>query len=122
MADLSTVHLFFDNADAYSAFLARVEVAIVEKAVELRGEDAPEPVTGEWAARQAWAVSVFANTASLQAQARRMLPALAVKANDAGLIDEDGEIDATDEQIRGTITDAFVDLHVGYVQEVPETP
>ena len=119
MADLSTVHLFFNNADAYSAFLARVETAIVEKAVELRGEAEPSPVTGAWAARQAWAVSVFANTASLQARARAMLPAMAVKANDADLIDDNGEIDATDAQIRATITDAFVDLHSGYVPEVP---
>lgn len=117
MADLSTVHLFFDNADAYSAFLARVETAIVEKAIDVRGEVAPDPVTGKWAARQAWAVSVFANTASLQAQARRMLPALAVKANDSELIDENGEIDVTDAQIRSTIDSDLVDMHAGYVPE-----
>ena len=119
MADLSTVHLFFNNADAYAMFLARVEAAIVEKAIAVRGEAEPAPVTGAWAARQAWAVSVFASTDSLQARARAMLPALAVKANDAGLIDDDGFVDATDTQIRVSIDDDFVDWHAGYVPEVP---
>lgn len=119
MADLATVHLFFSNADAYSAFLARVEAAIVEKALTLRAETAPDPVTAAWAARQSWAVTVLSSTPALVNQAKRMLPALAVTANDAGLIDEDGFIDATDAQIRATVTDAFVDWHAGYVPAAP---
>ena len=112
---LATVKLFFSNADAYSDFLARVEAAIVAKALELRAEEAPGTITGEWTARQTWAVAVLSGPAQTAQEARDLLPSLAVKANDAGLIQEDGTIEATDAQIIATIDDAFIDLHAGYI-------
>jgi hypothetical protein len=116
-ASLEKVWLFFDNADAYNPFLHRVEAAIVEKALALRAETAPEPVTGAWAARQTWASRALSSPGQLQGVATAMLPALAVTANAAGLLSEEGTIDATDAQIRSTITDAFVDAHAGYTPE-----
>jgi hypothetical protein len=83
MADLATVYQFFNNADAYAGFLHRVEVAIAEKAIAVRGEVAPDPVTGSWVARQNWANSVLASQESIGTQSKRMLPALAITANDA---------------------------------------
>jgi hypothetical protein len=117
MADLANVWNFYDNADAYAAFLHRVEAAVVEKAVALREEDEPSPVTEAWIARQQWAVSVLSGPSHAAYQAKAMLPALAIKANDAGLLSDTGVITATDNQIRATIDDAFVDLHAGYVPE-----
>lgn len=61
MADLSTVRTFFDNADAHSAFLHRVEAAVVETALDVRGEAAPSPMTEVYRSRQRWAVSALAN-------------------------------------------------------------
>ena len=112
-ANLENIWLFFDNADAYNPFLHRVEAALVEKALALRGETAPDPVTGAWAARQTWASIVLSSPGALRAKARAMLPALAVRANDAGLLSDQGTITATDTQIRATIDDAFVDAHAG---------
>lgn len=114
---LETVKRFFENADAYAGFLARVEAAIVAKAMALREAAAPSPVTAAWVARQNWAVSVLSGAASVERQARAMLPALAVKANNAGLLVEDGTITATDQQIVVTIDDDFIDVHAGYVPE-----
>ncbi len=118
MADLANVWNFYDNPDAYAAFLHRVEAAIVEKAMDLRDEAAPNPVTAQWAARQDWAVSVLSGAAHAAAEAKAMLPGLAVKANNAGLLSEDGVLTATDAQIIATIDDDFIDLHAGYVPEV----
>ena len=117
MADLANVWKFYDNADAYTDFLHRVEAAIVQKAVALREEAAPSPVTEVWRARQDWAVQVLNGPAGAAAKAKAMLPALAVKANSAGLISDQGEIDATDAQITATIDDDFVDLHAAFIPE-----
>ena len=117
MADLANVWNFYDNADAYAAFLHRVEAAIVAKAIALREEAAPSPVTEAWRARQSWACDVLSGPSTAAAKARAMLPALAVKANSAGLISDQGEIDATDAQITATIDDDFVDLHAAFIPE-----
>lgn len=117
MADLITVKVFFENADAHNEFKARAATALVEWAIAERESAAPNPVTGIWVARQEYAGRVLGGASAVMVLAEAMLPALAVKANDAGLISEDGEIDATDAQIRGTIDDAFVDMHAGYVPE-----
>jgi len=116
---LIKVKSFFENADEYSTFLARVEAAIVEKAIAIRAEDTPETITLKWRARQQWAVSVLSGAARVNAVASAMLPALTNKANKAGLLNETGVIDATDEQILATITDDFIDYHAGYVPDVP---
>jgi hypothetical protein len=97
MADLITIRNFFDNADAHSAFLHRVAAAIIESALAIRGEEEPDPMTQLFVDRQLWAVSALQAPVST---ARLMLPALAVKANDAGLLSDAGEISATDAQIR----------------------
>jgi hypothetical protein len=115
MADLANVWNFYDNPDAYAAFLHRVEAAVVEKAVALREEAEPSPVTHDWRARQEWATSVLGGPHHVAAAAKAMLPALAVKANAAGLLSDTGVITATDNQIRATLDDDFVDLHAGYV-------
>ena len=115
---LETVKTFFDNADAYSGFLSRVEAAIVAKAIDLRGETVPAEGVDLWVARQNWAVSVLGGAGQVAAKARAMLPALATKANEAGLLANDGTISATDAQIVATINDDFVDLHAGYVPGV----
>ena len=119
MADLEKVYLFFDSGDHYHEFLHRVGVALVEKALDVRADPEPNPVTGVWVARQHWAGRVLGGSFSVMGEAKKMLPALAVIANDAGLIDDDGFIDATDTQIRGTITDDLVDKHAAYVPELP---
>lgn len=119
MADLATVKVFFENADAHNAFKARAAAALAEWAIAERGETAPSPVTDIWVARQEYARSVLGGgAAGVMRVAESMLPALAVKANDAGLLAEDGEISATDTQIRGTVDDAFVDLFADNVPGV----
>ena len=119
MASLAHVQTFWDNADAHTAFLARVAAAIVETATSLRQEAAPNPVTADWQARQQWAVYTLHGAPGALSRARLMLPALAVTANDAGLLSEDGEITATDNQIRGILTDTWIDMFTEYVPELP---
>jgi hypothetical protein len=111
----ATVELFFRNADAHAAFLARVTARLVEWAIAAREAEPPDPVTGAYAARQDFACQVLRGKDAALAKGRAILPALAIKANDAGLIDEDGTITATDAQILNTIDDAFIDLHAGYI-------
>ena len=113
MADLLNVWTFFDNADQYAEFLHRVSAALVETALDVRDEEAPDPVTGGYAARQAWAVAALGGPDGAQAAAVGMLPALAVKANDGGLLDDEGNLTATDQQIRTTVA-ALVDALAGY--------
>jgi hypothetical protein len=117
MADLSHVQTFWQNADAHAAFLHRVTAALVKKALDVRVEDTPDPVTGAWVARQQWAAGVLSGPTGALNKARQMLPALAVKANDAGLLGEDGSITATDQQITGILDDDWVDLFAGYIPE-----
>ncbi len=112
----ATVATFFENADAYASFLKRVTARLVEWAVTER-ENLPASPSPAEAARQTFAIQVLTGAAGATAQARRLLPALAVKANAAGLIDEIGTITATDAQILATLDDAFIDLHAGYVPE-----
>jgi hypothetical protein len=112
MADLQTLWTFATNADANAAFLHRIAAAVVEWAVAERESSAPSPVTDLWRARQDWAV--WALKWPIEA-ARQLLPSLAVKANDAGLISDAGAITATDAQIRSVVTDALIDLYAGYV-------
>jgi hypothetical protein len=113
MADLATVRTFFDNADAYSSFLHRVEAAVVEAALDIRAEEEPDPMTGLFQARQQLALQVLTAPST---NAKRFLPALAIKANAAGLMSESGEISATDEQIRSVVADLFAP----YSNYVPE--
>ena len=101
MADLSTVFGFFENADAYSAFMQRVAAAVVETALEVRIEQEPSPMTEVFCSRQRWAVAALARP---MVAAKAMLPALAVMANEAGLLSEGGVIDATDGQIRSSVS------------------
>jgi hypothetical protein len=111
----ATVQLFFSNADAHAAFLARVTARLVEWAVAAREAAPPDPVTPAYTARMTFARSVLGGKDAAIAKARVLLPALAIRANAAGLIDEDGNITATDTQIQATVDDAFVDLHTSYI-------
>ena len=118
-ADLMNLTVFFENADAHAAFLHRITAAVVEKASALREEEAPDPVTELWRARQEWALAALTGISGATTAARAMLPGLAVKANDAGFLSDTGTIDVTDTQIRAVITDAFVDLYAGYIPPAP---
>ena len=111
MADLSTVYTFYTNRDAHAAFLHRVQAAVVKAALDVRNEQEPDPMTEAFRARQRWAIEALASPTY---KASAMLPGLAVKANDAGLISEAGEISATDAQIRTTVA-ALVDEYSDYV-------
>lgn len=113
----ATVATFFENPDAFAAFLKRVSARLVEWAIDER-ENIPASPSAAEAARQAFAVRVLTGANGAMLEAKRLLPALAVKANAAGLIDDQGYITATDAQILATITDAFIDLHAGYVPEI----
>lgn len=113
----ATVATFFENPDAYAAFLKRVTARLVEWAIDER-ENIPASPSGADAARQAFAIQVLTGPTGATIQAKRLLPALAVRANAAGLVDSDGAITATDAQILATVNDAFIDLHAGYVPEV----
>lgn len=115
MADLANVWTFYENHDAHSDFLHRVAAATIETALTIREETPPEPVTGLWAARQAWAACSLGDPLGA---ASNMLPGLAVKANDAGLLSEDGEITATDSQIRSTVA-GIIDTYSGYFPPAP---
>ena len=117
MASLAHVQTFWDNADAHSAFLTRIAAALVEKAKALREEDPPNPVTAAWVARQEWANYTLQGAPGALTRARLILPALAVTANDAGLLSEDGTINATDNQIRNILTDTWIDMFTDYVPE-----
>ena len=113
--NLANVFTFFTNRDQHAAFRERVAAAIQEWAIDARAEAAPSPVTGEWAARQRWADWALKNPMQATDQ---MLPGLVVVANNAGLISADGILTATDQQIRATVGDSFVDRYAGYVPEV----
>jgi hypothetical protein len=110
--------MFWRNADAHATFLHRVAAAIVETAIELRQETPPSPVTQQWRSRQHWADLALYGAEGALDKARQMLPALAVKANDAGLLDETGNLTATDTQIRAILTNTWIDLFTRYVPEV----
>ncbi len=107
---------FFQNDASHEQFLRRVSARLVEWAVDER-ENIPASPTGAEVARQEFAVQVLTGAEGAVAQARKMLPALAIKANDAGLIDQGGSIEATDAQIRATVDDELVELHAGYVPD-----
>lgn len=113
MADLITVYTFFQNADSHAEFLHRVEAAVVEAALDVRVETEPSPMTETFRARQRWAVRALSGPTM---EAKRMLPGLAIKANDAELISEVGVLSATDTQIRSTVA-GLVDDYSDYVPE-----
>jgi hypothetical protein len=117
MATLLSISTFFRSGEHYTEFQHRTEAALVSKAVALRQEEAPDPVTAEWVARQNWAVSILTGVDAIAVKAHAMIPALAVIADGLGLLDDDGVLTATDEQITAAITDAFIDMHAGYVPE-----
>jgi len=114
MADLLTIATFFQNADACSAFRYRVAAALVAYAKDER-ENCPASPTAAEVARQEYCALILNGRAGALAAADQMLPTLAVVANGAGLIDENGSISATDQQITGIVTDALVDVFAGYV-------
>ena len=113
MADLQAVMTFINNADAHLVFVDRVTVAVYEEALTLR-ETPAVPMTDEGYAAQEWALRVFGNP---RVEALRMLPALTIKANDAALIDAQGEIDVTDAQVRSTVA-ALVGEYSTYIPAV----
>jgi hypothetical protein len=108
------VATFFENADAHAEFLKRVAARLVEWAVDERGNIPASPSAAE-VARQNFAVAVLLGSRAVMAQASKILPALAVRANDADLIDANGYITATDIQIAGVVNSDFIDLHAGHV-------
>lgn len=110
-----SVYQFFDNADAYAAFLQRTAVALLAKASALRDEDPPSPVTSAWVYRQNWALTILASQAAPLAQAARILPGLVLLANAAGYLDDNDLSDVTDTQILNALSDGFVDRYAGYV-------
>ena len=110
------VELFFENAEAHEQFLRRVTARLVEWAVDER-ENVPASPTAAEVARQEFAVQVLTGAGRATAQAKKLLPALAVKANAAGLINPVGRIEATDAQIMSTVNDALIELHAGYVPD-----
>ena len=112
MADLHTVRVFISNGDAHARFLEDTSVAVFEEALALR-ENPTTPATAESEAAQRWALRVFDGP---MREARRMLPALAIKANDAGLIDDNGVITYTDAQMR-SVVGSLVGVFAGYVEE-----
>jgi len=112
----ATVATFFENPDAYEGFLKRVTARLVEWAVDER-ENRPAAPPAADAARQTFAIQVLTGPTGATAQAKRLLPALAVKANAAGLIDDTSTSTATDAQILATVNNAFIDLHAGYAPE-----
>ncbi len=116
-ASLENVQMFWRNADAHAVFLHRVAAAIVEAAKDLRQQDPPNPITAGWQARQHWATAALNGAPGALLKARQMLPALAVTANDAGLLSEDGTITATDNQIRNILSATWIDMFTGYVPE-----
>jgi hypothetical protein len=113
------VYQFFDNADAYAAFLRRTAVAVLTKASALRAESPPSPVSAAWVARQHWALQVLSSQAGPRTQAARILPGLVLLANAAGYLDDGDLDDVTDQQLLNALSDAFVDQYAGYVPEVP---
>ena len=116
MADLIIVKRFIESGDLNSEFIKRVEVAGYEEAITIReaNPDPPTTIDVKEQSRQQWALGVFANPL---AEAKRMLPALAVAANNAGLIDSEGVVTATDAQIRNTVG-GLVEEYIDYVAAV----
>jgi hypothetical protein len=110
-----TVELFFRNVDAHAVFLARVTARLVEWAIAARQAAPPDPVTEAYAARMRYAAVVLSGQPEAIAKARALLPALAVVANAAGLLDEEGLIHVSDAHILATIDDDFIDLNTDYI-------
>lgn len=109
MADLITVRTFIANKDESAEFLQRCQVALAEVALAER-ENMAATLTPEQSARQEYALRVLASQSAIVAESERMLTALAIKANDAGLISEAGVITATDTQIRATVAAMFTEF------------
>ena len=114
MADLKKTWLFSRKSEKHADFQARVETALVEVALNIRQNPA-NPMTNEGRTLQSWAVRVLPDP---EREAVRMMPTLSVMANDAGLIDNNGNITATDTQIRNTVL-ALAPVFSGYIAEVP---
>ena len=69
-ADLLNLWQFFDNHDAFAEFQHRIEAVLAEKALALREEAPPAPITERWQARQRWALDILARgVSSLRAEA-----------------------------------------------------
>lgn len=109
------VALFFQNADAYSAFRNRLAAALVNYARQERGDTPPDPVTYTWEARQNFCLLILNGKDGAFAIADRMMPALAVVANEAGKIDSSGNITVTDGEIDSFLTDNRIDWFAGHV-------
>lgn len=113
MADLQLVQEFATISDLHAQFVSKVTSALTEVALEVRQNPA-NPMDAENSALQRWAVRVLPDP---RAEALRMLPTLAVMANNAGRINEDGSVDASDELIKTTVT-ALAPIFSGYIAEV----
>jgi hypothetical protein len=111
MAALDGVYTFFENADAHASFLHRVEVALYEKALDLRENPPASPLAAVDTARQLWAMRILDNPI---VEARRFLPGMSIKANNAGFINDQGVLTATDAQIRTTVA-ALITVYSGYI-------
>ena len=113
MASLKMVDEFVREPDLHSEFITQVSAALVEEALDIRQNPA-NPMDAEGSSLQSWAVRVLPNP---RAEAVRMLPTLAVMANNAGLISEEGVVSATDAQIRTTVGNLSA-IFSGYIAPV----
>lgn len=117
MADLITVATFFENRDAHADFRIRFAAGLVSYARQKRNSMPSSPTDVE-RARQNLCVQILSNRQSLFNVVDRMLPTIAVIANNAGFLDDQGVIAVTDQQITDFIDDNTLDLFSGYVPEV----
>lgn len=103
MADLQTVSIFSQNKDANEGLRQRATVAMLEHAINMRAGMAPS-LSSKEAAEQQLAIDFLHNP---QPYMSRFMMMFAIKANDAGLIDDAGIIIATDAQIRSICSQVY---------------
>jgi hypothetical protein len=114
MASLQIVNGFIESRDAHAVFLKRVTTAILREAVELRENIPASPASAQDVARQRWAQRAIVSPG---VEAARMLPVLALKANDVGFLNDQGVVTATDNQIQ-TVVGNLVDVFSDYVPDL----
>lgn len=114
MAELLNLWKFVSSADYHASFVQRVAAAVQEYAVDLRA-NIPAAPTAQEAARHNWAVWALKYPLAAAVQ---LLPGLAVMANNAGFLNDEGEITVSDTQIRGVVDDDLIDRYAGFIPEV----